>query len=260
MSVAPLLRVLGALKWPLTLVGAILVFGLSTEGTLSLVAANAHKLSKPVAARPGFNAPPVVQIGEIKLTPVNHAAPSQEATAAVPSQGAASTTVALAAPFDTSIEPPVPAAIATARIGAKAVNLRAAGKKGSAKLGVLAAGTPVAVLGANGGWVHVSYEGGEGWVYSTYVDGLDPEAVPQESVQTAVASAVSIDVSELETAPRGGELVEAGSRIVVRDAPKASASRSFALERGERLRIVERDGDWSRIITASGDTGWIRAK
>jgi SH3-like domain-containing protein len=56
-----------------------------------------------------------------------------------------------------------------------------------------------------------------------------------------------------------GKMVETGSRIVVRAAPD-SAESLFSLSRGERVRIVAREGQWAQIATADGEGGWIRIK
>jgi hypothetical protein len=158
---------LGALKWPLTVTGAVLVFGLSSEGTLSLVSINASKFSKPIAASPDFNMPPVRQIGELDPVVVVPKSTAQDrGTTAID---------------DSETTPPIQPDLVTTsllsttrtemassgRIGSSAVNIRAATSKSSASLGVLAAGTPIRIGETSGSWVHVQHQDGTGCVYST---------------------------------------------------------------------------------------------
>jgi SH3-like domain-containing protein len=255
MSPMAALSALSLLKWPLTIAGAALFFGLSTEGTLSLVASNADKLTKPIGAKPSFNLPPVRQIGEIKPLAVAPKARLDDGGSGIPTW-MAGTALGTTLPQQFKNDN-VPTDTTSARVGKSSVNVRAAPLKGSDKLGVLGAGTPVRIGEAKGGWLRVWYDGGTGWVYSSYLEGV------------AASSAVSITVSGGNTneAPTSepnkvgqGEVVQAGSRLVVRDAPRSSASSVFRLERGERFKVVARKGNWIQIATATGEGGWIKAK
>jgi SH3-like domain-containing protein len=266
LSATAILPVLSILKWPATIAGAILVFGLSSEGTLSLVTRHASEIARPVKAQSGFNMPPVHQIAELTPVPVVPAKPVNDgggsllpagwksatnnvaaSTAAVDVETASSLKAVAVDTLDSS-------GLTTtrpARIGSSAVNVRAAASKSSAKIGVLAAGTVIGVGQINGGWVHAFFEGGDGWVYSTYLAG-----------DTATSRA-DVGVSDRPAPPPEptrklrGKLVQAESRIVVRDAPDSAASRLFRLEVGERVKIVKRSGEWAMIVTAAGDSGWI---
>ena len=248
MTAAAIWPTLGLLKWPLTVTGAVLVFGLSTEGTLSLVANNAHRLTSPITGRTDINVPAVRQIGNLQPAIVVKTDVKSESTEA-PTQVAA-----ISAPTDPlslkvavqTAEPLDGAIMRQGRIGSSAVNVRSGPSSSSAKLAVLAAGTPVRLGDGEGGWVHISYDGGEGWVYSDYLAG-------SLAVSGRNADSTAAKSSKLKTA-------EAGSRIVARESPQSGATSLFRLEPGERVQILERQGKWLKVRTASGDAGWIRAK
>lgn len=179
MSLAPALAVASALKWPATLTVALLVFGLSTEGTLSLVSNNAHKLTTPVAApHASFNVAPTRQIGTLspfivteptrqadeQETKAPLAAPSSEAVVRTPVQSAVAS-VPVGVPRRAVSDRPI------GRIGPSAVNVRAEPSKSSARIGVLASGAEVRLGATRNGWQRVSYAEGEGWIYKDYLAG-----------------------------------------------------------------------------------------
>jgi SH3-like domain-containing protein len=259
MSPGAVLSTIALFKWPLTLVGAFLVFGLSTDGTLSLVSSNAGKFTKPVAIRSDFNMPPVKQLAdidplEVVPQPSTNADPTvaptdaKTTTQATLREPAAATDVAapgLGSPdvFDAS----EPSNLLPGRIGNSAVNIRSGPSKASAKLGVLSAGAEVRIGEQTSGWVHVWYEGGEGWVYSSYLAGRS----------TASTASITVRGGNDTTTRRKAEV---GSRIVARQGPDGDSESLFRLVPGERVHIVGRKGKWLKVETATGETGWIRAK
>jgi SH3-like domain-containing protein len=257
-SAATVLPVLSLLKWPMTITVAVLVFGLSTEGTLSLVSDNAHKLTKPIPARTDINVPPVKQIADLSPLVVVPKSPKNDGGTLVPSQTRTTTQVALQQPAAlTDLGPEEPALSASVpiepgnlspgRIGGSAVNIRSGPSKSSVKLGVLAAGAEVRMGETEGGWVHVWHDGGEGWVYFTYLAG------------NATAS-ITVRGGLEPTRPSKKKAVEVGSRMVARDLPDSDSKSVFRLQPGERVQILDRRGKWLRVLTVSGESGWIRAK
>jgi hypothetical protein len=64
---------------------------------------------------------------------------------------------------------------------ARAVNLRASGKKGAEVLGVVPAGATVSLFGCEQ-WCEVSYDGRRGWVYKSFVGASQSAAKAQKSV------------------------------------------------------------------------------
>jgi SH3-like domain-containing protein len=113
---------------------------------------------------------------------------------------------------------------------------------------VLSAGTDVRIGETRSGWVHVWYDGGEGWVYSSYL------------ASRGKGSTISIVVSGGNNETTKRKAVEVGSRIVARENPDADSASLFRLVPGERVHIVSRKGKWLKVETATGQTGWIRTK
>jgi hypothetical protein len=170
-----LLPALGIVGYPLILLGGISIFGLSSLAALEMVSANAGRFTTPASGQPDFNLPPVEQIGtlapvraEPKAAPVEAAAPESSIVAVAPPQHQVA--VSLSAPEGTPSTVDVPAQ-GQGRIGSQAVNVRASPSKTGVVLGVLNAGSPVRVGEDVGGWIHVWFEGGDGWVYKTYLAG-----------------------------------------------------------------------------------------
>jgi hypothetical protein len=170
-----ILPLLGYAGYPMIVLGAIGVFGLSSLFTLEMVSAHVVASIAPVASSPDFNLPPVQQIGSLAPAPVDpdpapeEAAPeSSIAEVAPPSEAVA---VSVARPLATTFAAveTTPAA-GSSRIGAQAVNVRASPSKTGVVLGVLNAGSPVRTAENVGGWIHVYFEGGDGWVYQDFLE------------------------------------------------------------------------------------------
>jgi uncharacterized protein YraI len=252
LSATALLPAISLLKWPLTIAGAVLVFGLSTDGTLSLVSSNAHRFTKPIAAQSGISMPPVKQIGELNPMAIVPRSPASDVVAADASTGtqATQTVAAIDAAALPSLAAPMtpdPMSFQSARIGASAVNVRSGPSKSSTKLGVLAAGSDVRVRAREAGWVNVEYAGGDGWIHSDYLAANAPMSITVRGGQEAATT-------------RSKGVVEIGSRMTGRAAPDGASSAVVRLSPGERVKVLERRGKWLRIHTASGETAWIRAK
>jgi SH3-like domain-containing protein len=258
--VPTLLPIVPFAKYSLAVTGAVLIFGVSSHGALNLVSANAHRMTQPVALSGDFNLPPVQQIAELTPIVVEPGTPLNDGAGSMVTSPGQRVQVALAPEADVSpgdLTSPAPmSGLRPGRIGPDAVNVRAGASKSAHKLGVLEAGAPVMIGRNEGGWVEVQFEGGSGWVYSSYlVQGGEVEV----TVDYGATSRASITVrGGSEDRAASGRLVEAGSSMVARDEPRSGAERSFRIRKGERLRIIDRDGEWARVTTASGDTGWVR--
>ncbi|MBQ8955274.1 MAG: SH3 domain-containing protein, partial [Clostridia bacterium] len=61
------------------------------------------------------------------------------------------------------------AAGGTYRVTASRLNVRSSASSSSAIKGTLASGTSVTVTRLSGNWAYVTYRGGEGWVYTSYL-------------------------------------------------------------------------------------------
>lgn len=183
MNRSALLPVLGYAGYPLAIAGALLIFGASSLLTLDMITANMIPEAQPVAASPDFNVPPVEQIGSLTPPPAavaqpEAAAPPQPESSIVaiapPEQRVAialTPEAGLVAPDDNSFETVEPPGLGSGTIGSQAVNVRAAPSKTGVVLGVLNAGSSVRIGENVGGWVHVYFNGGDGWVYESYLAG-----------------------------------------------------------------------------------------
>lgn len=174
-----ILPILGYAGYPLAVVGATLVFASSSLLTLQMISAHVGAMTRPITSSPDFNLPPVEQIGSLE-TARSSEVPAPQVAAVEPESSIAAVAppdhtvaVAVAAPEATPITAVEPPGLVTARIGPQAVNVRAAPSKTGAKIGVLDAGARVRIGQNEGGWIHVFFEGGDGWVYQSYLAGGD---------------------------------------------------------------------------------------
>ena len=171
MNRSTLLPVLGYAGYPLAIAGALLIFGTCSLLTLNMITANLGQVTSPVAASPDFNVPPVEQIGS--LVPPAAAVSAEPVTPAEPESGivAVAPPQQTVAPTDTSFDTVEPPGLGSSFIGSQAVNVRGGPSKTGVVLGVLNAGSSVRTGENVGGWVHVYFEGGDGWVYESYLAG-----------------------------------------------------------------------------------------
>lgn len=172
--------------------------------------------------------------------------------------------------------PSVPAnqdALASGRVGASAVNLRAGPSSSAARISVVQAGEPVQVGNTQGGWVQVTLsDGRSGWIYSSYLatgaSGApapgDDGAAPQ---RTALAPTRTAAPAPAKPKPRailrGGSELEDRTALIAEELPAYSrpsdgADSIFTLEAGQRVRIAQVRGDWVRVETPEGFSVWIR--
>lgn len=261
-SPAALLPALSLVKYPLAVTGAVVVFGVSSHGALSLIAANADKFTQPVTLSGDFNLPPVKQLADLTPVAVEPTKPINDGGSSIvtlprPDQ---TTQVALA-PNDagsfTGTSLPLPSGdMRPGRVGPDAVNVRAGASKNSPKIGTLQAGAPVMMGANNSGWVAVQFEGGAGWVYQSYLTSGGGET--EVTVDYGSTASITVRGGKDGTPSGKGRLVEAGSSMVARSEPSSGSERMFRIQPGERLRIIDRDGDWARVTTATGESGWVR--
>lgn len=170
MNRVPILPILGYLGYPLAVAGGVLIFATCSLLTLNMITANMVDVVVPIPASPDFNVAPVAQIGTLTLpsaepTPAAPAEPESSIVAVPPPDHAVA--VAVTAP-ETSTD--FEETSISGRIGRLAVNVRGGPSKDAVKIGVLNAGTPVGIGENVGGWIHVSFSGGDGWVYKSYLE------------------------------------------------------------------------------------------
>jgi uncharacterized protein YgiM (DUF1202 family) len=142
-------------------------------------------------------------------------------------------------------------------IGASAVNLRAGPSTATATVTVLQPGQAVRTGEMDGGWVEVTLEDGTtGWVYSRYLassPAAHEAAAPAEKAATRTAKAVVKGGNgALE-----GRTARIEASLTARAQPEGGSRSVFRTEPGERVRILDVRGNWLRIVTADGSSGWI---
>lgn len=137
-------------------------------------------------------------------------------------------------------------------IGTAAVNVRSGPSTNAASLLVAQPGTPVSIGARENGWVEVSLPGGtSGWVFSRYVGSEAPSAAPARQQAEAVAPR--------STRKPAATPARSGGDLVVQAAPRRGAPTLFVLSAGDRIQVSEQRGNWLRVVTESGVSGWVRA-
>lgn len=178
------------------------------------------------------------------------AAPAQPATDPEPDNFQ---TAALVAPVETT--PPIDPTLRADAIGPAAVNLRTGPSSASATVGVLQPGQALHAGASQDGWVEVTLDDGTtGWVYSRYLASVAATAPTQvaEADEPSSVKAVPDSNADLE-----GKSARIEASIAVRAKPSGNSEAMFRTEPGERVRILDVRGNWLRIRTADGSSGWI---
>ena len=117
---------------------------------------------------------------------------------------------------------------------------------------------------SDGGWVEVTLpDGTTGWVYSRYLASV-AAAVAADTEDDRPAPAVTSKSKTAKAVIKGngnrnleGRTARIDAALVARAKPNGNAARVFRTEPGERVRILDVRGNWLRIVTADGSSGWI---
>lgn len=159
-----------------------------------------------------------------------------------------------------------------AKVGRSALNVRAGPSTETARLFVLSPNEQVTVVEKDGDWAMVRNAGGEsGWVASKYLVGGSfgtPEPVKaartEEPRKRAAAeprtASVETEVPEKRRSRFEAGTVSLGSDVTLRSRPSRMGQRVITLPAGERVGIVEQRGGWIRVVTQTGETGWVRVR
>ena len=217
----------------------------------------------PVAAT--TNAETIATIDAMLIANVAPTVPDEDVNAGA--SPAASPPVAAIADVPADIAedeiPPDPAVDPSLRadaIGSSAVNLRAGPSSDTATVTVLQPGAPIYVGNSQDGWSEVTLEDGTtGWVFSRYI--ASERASEPDPAGSRLATAEperAATVSGGSGRDLAGRTARIESSLVVRSAPSTTGRTLFRTEPGERVRIIDVDGNWLRIETADGSSGWIR--
>lgn len=147
-------------------------------------------------------------------------------------------------------------------IGRSAVNLRAGPSSATATVTVLQPGQAVSTGESDGGWVEVTLpDGTTGWVFSRYLASVEATAPPPqpEAAKPKVDDTTTATIKGDTSGGLEGRTARIASSLDVRTIPSKSARTIFRTEPGERVKIVDSRGNWIRIVTADGSSGWIQA-
>ena len=150
-------------------------------------------------------------------------------------------------------------------IGTSAVNLRAGPSTATATVTVLQPGQAVQTGETDGGWIEVTLpDGTTGWVYARYLASAAP-TVATDSSKPSPAAGPAANSRKAVISGKGsdgnleGRTARIDAPLVARSKPSGSASGVFRTSPGERVRILDVRGNWLRIVTADGSSGWIEA-
>lgn len=174
--------------------------------------------------------------------------------------------------------PVVPTAGETMRVGATALNVRAAPTTDGAKMFALAANQDVVVTEHSGEWAFiVTPDGQSGWVYASYLrdpSEVQPAVEAEPRVRVAVARSeeprraapeakvVRVASAEPEAEPerRRRDFAVLGDSVALRASPSRHSERLFVLPAGERVAIAETRGRWHYVVAQTGEAGWVQAR
>lgn len=115
-------------------------------------------------------------------------------------------------------------------VNGSSVNLREAATTDSAKVKVLDLNAKVEVIGGSDGWFNINHEGTEGWVHGKFI------SVGGRTIGTAIVAADNVNV-------------RSGTSTVHKVIDN--------LTKGETLSLIDTNGNWYKVNTVSGTTGWI---
>ncbi|MEW6173125.1 MAG: SpoIID/LytB domain-containing protein [Bacillota bacterium] len=114
------------------------------------------------------------------------------------------------------------------------INLRSGPGTGYSIVGRTTKGQKLISLGKQGDWYKVSLSGGKSaWIAGWLVK---PEAPGEASA---------------------GEAVIAQQVLILRSGPGSDYGTSGSIEKGQRLLVLDKRGEWYRVSHSSGQTGWI---
>ena len=147
------------------------------------------------------------------------------------------------------------------------INVRIGPGTGYDRIAVVGTGKRVTLLGEEGGWVKIGFDGKVGYLLGTY---LTPDAGAMESVVAAEAAAddfptitveaVALSADDAEGTPsesRPGVIT--GGTINVRVGPSTDSDRITQVSTGKKVTILGEENGWFQI-GFDGKTGYVLSK
>ena len=135
--------------------------------------------------------------------------------------------------------------------GGAGVNVRSGAGTGHSRIGGLAEGASVTIVGQSGGWYQIKYGSGTGWVSSQFVK--------KGSGGSSGGSSSGGSSSGGSTSTAGYVSGTGGAGVNVRSGAGTGHSRIGGLAEGASVTIVGQSNGWYKIKYGSG-TGWVSSQ
>ncbi|MFG0213233.1 SH3 domain-containing protein [Brevibacillus porteri] len=118
-------------------------------------------------------------------------------------------------------------------------------------IGQLHAGEKITVLNRQNGWIQFPYDGVNAWLSTdqTNPDTGQPTLPENGNGSTQPQTGQPSSSSQAATVKTDG--------LNLRSEPNTTSAIQATLPAGSKLTVLEKQGDWYRINTAAGKTGWV---
>lgn len=160
-----------------------------------------------------------------------------------------------------------------------ALNVREGPSTEHATLFVLQPDIGVRVEEVSGGWARISAsDGSTGWAFAKYLTGASaqlaertsagetraaPKAKYEKTKETVVARTEVVAKKQAGASTAAHSEAQAfrlANTIPMRSSPSTTSPRLSTVPAGSKLRVVERNGRWARVILMDGTSGWINVR
>ncbi|MEK4513752.1 N-acetylmuramoyl-L-alanine amidase [Paenibacillus sp. FSL H8-0122] len=145
----------------------------------------------------------------------------------------------------------------SAKVYASSLNVRSEPAASAAVTGTLAGGATVTVTEEQHGWLKVRAGSVSGWVAGYYLKRTSGSSSTSASSSASKASAKS---AVKTSAVSSGTAVVTASSLRMRGGPGTGHEVVGSLQSGNKVTILLRQGEWSRVRTAGGTVGWVSSQ
>ncbi|WP_405104459.1 N-acetylmuramoyl-L-alanine amidase [Paenibacillus sp. FSL K6-1217] len=145
----------------------------------------------------------------------------------------------------------------TAKVYASSLNVRSEPAAGASVTGTLAGGATVTVTEEQHGWLKVRAGSVSGWVAGYY---LKRTSGSSSTSASSSASKASAKTAVKTSAVSSGSAVVTASSLRMREGPGTGHEVVGSLQSGNKVTILLRQGEWSRVRTAGGTVGWVSSQ
>lgn len=137
------------------------------------------------------------------------------------------------------------------------LNIRAAASSAGKVLGSIAAGTKVTVYSVRGSWAYLKAGKLAGYAAKQYLS-LEPSGTPAPTAAPVITPKPSPSPKSTKKTAVIAQVTGTGrSRLNVRTQASTRAAVITSLKAGTCVYVTKLSGDWAKIETASGLTGWV---